>query len=111
MKPRWRVESSREVHSPAPRDRSADEGDRPREKAAALREQARTGKAAEVEKLDREQESLEHEADRERATAEAATEAIKNVQREIEALHRDEFEALREHAEAQTAEAQKAMEV
>ena len=59
--------------------------------------------------LDSEVADLNREQEREAAAGRAAMEGQREAQRELEQLHRDEFEALAEHAESLTVEAMEKM--
>lgn len=76
-----------------------------RNRVAALKGAVRTGRAPDVEEIDSERAELDREAQQLRKEAAAAREAQREADREFERLHREEFEALSEHAESLTVEA------
>lgn len=73
----------------------------PRQREAALREEARTGKPADA-KLDDRERDLRADLEREAAARDAANRAAKVAQRELVVLHHDQFGGFAESAEELT---------
>lgn len=81
----------------------------PARRTAALRAQARTGEAADLEALDAEEATLRRDRGHAEQAADAASEAARDAQAEIVRLHRDRLEEFMVAAEALTGEAHRAL--